>query len=165
MLRVGRLIATQTAVLLALSTIHLATASGGVQTTPLDKSNPCKLAAAPHSLLCSGQSDAGAPTSLDPAATQPHPPDEFGLLAAADVSRYGATANEAGKLTADTPGPLISTAHSSSEPSLLTWGDQTEDDFNRKIYYKNKIELSLSEGWLWYNTPLVLARIIHKVWF
>ena len=33
-------------------------------------------------------------------------------------------------------------------------------DFNRQIYYKNKLELSFDTGWLWYNTPLILDPII-----
>lgn len=35
-----------------------------------------------------------------------------------------------------------------------------EPDFNRQIYYKNKLELAFDTGWLWYNTPLILDPII-----
>ena len=50
---------------------------------------------------------------------------------------------------------------SRAEPSP----DRTVDeptDFNREIYYKNKLELALDEGWLWYNTPLILDPLLGE---
>ena len=37
-----------------------------------------------------------------------------------------------------------------------------QPDFNRQIYYKNKLELAFDTGWLWYNTPLILEPIIGE---
>ena len=42
----------------------------------------------------------------------------------------------------------------------ITASDQP--DFNREIYYKNKLELAFDTGWLWYNTPLILEPIIGE---
>lgn len=35
-----------------------------------------------------------------------------------------------------------------------------QPDFNREIFYKNKLELAFDTGWLWYNTPLILDPFI-----
>src|SRR5258708_12902390 len=50
--------------------------------------------------------------------------------------------------------PAISIAQDSkSQPSNKTEQNSEPADFNRKIYYKNKLEFSLETGWLPINIP------------
>jgi hypothetical protein len=50
--------------------------------------------------------------------------------------------------------PAISFAQDSkSQPSDKTVQNTEPADFNRKIYYKNKLEFSLETGWLPINIP------------
>ncbi len=51
---------------------------------------------------------------------------------------------------------------SKSQPSDENWASEGPADFNREIYYKNKLELALDEGWLWFNTPLVLNPLLGE---
>jgi lipid A 3-O-deacylase len=48
-------------------------------------------------------------------------------------------------------------SHDGAKPEIA---DSDQPDFNRQIYYKNKLELAFDTGWLWYNTPLILDPII-----
>jgi hypothetical protein len=36
------------------------------------------------------------------------------------------------------------------------------EDFNREIYYRNKLEFAFDAGWLGYNTPLILDPLIGQ---
>ncbi len=38
--------------------------------------------------------------------------------------------------------------------------DSAAEDFNREIYYRNKLEISFDTGCLFYNTPLILGPIL-----
>jgi hypothetical protein len=52
--------------------------------------------------------------------------------------------------------PALSIAQDSkNEPSNEILRDSEPTDFNRKIYYKNKLEFSLETGWLPVNIPFV----------
>jgi len=48
------------------------------------------------------------------------------------------------------------------EPADTRIAVSDQPDFNREIYYKNKLEFAFDTGWLWYNTPLVLDPIIGQ---
>jgi hypothetical protein len=41
---------------------------------------------------------------------------------------------------------------------------ETPDDFNRQIYYRNKLEFSFEAGWLPWNTPFVFNPLMGDVW-
>src|ERR1700689_3722520 len=49
---------------------------------------------------------------------------------------------------------------SKSQPSDKTLRDSKSADFNRNIYYKNKLEFSLETGWLPNNIPLVFDFLV-----
>lgn len=53
--------------------------------------------------------------------------------------------------------PQAASLQSSEEPRPSELGD-----FNRKIFYKNKLEFEFETGWLWYNTPLFLNPILGE---
>ena len=51
---------------------------------------------------------------------------------------------------------------SDSQPSDTTLLPSTSADFNRNIYYKNKLEFSLETGWLPNNIPFVFDFIVNS---
>lgn len=51
-----------------------------------------------------------------------------------------------------------------SQPSDETLLNFKPADFNRKIYYKNKLEFSLDTGWLPHNIPFIFDPLIGDTW-
>jgi hypothetical protein len=47
-----------------------------------------------------------------------------------------------------------------SSPSVETPRVSELADFNRRIFYKNKVEFEFETGWLWFNTPLLLGPVL-----
>ncbi len=48
----------------------------------------------------------------------------------------------------------------SAEPGSQSAGASDQPDFNREVYYRNKLELAFDTGWLWYNIPLVFDSLL-----
>ncbi|MBT9330630.1 acyloxyacyl hydrolase [Paracidobacterium acidisoli] len=53
-------------------------------------------------------------------------------------------------------------AQSPASPSDALFQKSINPDFNRQIYYRNKIELSLENGWLPNNIPFVFDFLVHS---
>ncbi len=49
-----------------------------------------------------------------------------------------------------------------SRPSQKTLRDSKSADFNRGIYYRNKLEFSYEAGWLPFNVPLIYDIFLHS---
>src|SRR6202521_5690012 len=54
---------------------------------------------------------------------------------------------------------------SKSPPSDAILRDSKSADFNRNIYYKNKLEFSLETGWLPINIPFVFDFLVSDQYY
>lgn len=83
----------------------------------------------------------------------------------ADLLSSESASDSAVSLTAinapESPAPIRKSA-SDTEPAVRTLPHPKKPDFNREIYYRNKLEFSLETGWLPINVPLIFDFLVNS---
>ncbi len=76
---------------------------------------------------------------------------------------YAFVPTREGASNSSPPGPNAAPAPSTPASTPIVWREPADAaDFNRSIYYRNKLEFSLEGGWLPNNIPFVFDRFIGQ---